>query len=75
MSSNQPPNPGPHILRAAHELRNVAAALGAKYLTAHLHAAEGEILALTVEDDVVVLTGGGFEIEVVGAPGKSSSAE
>lgn len=49
----QPPDPGAAILAAAYELRDVAAALGAPYLTAHLPAAEGETVALTVEEGTV----------------------
>ena len=64
----QPPDPGAAILAAAYELRDVAAALGAPYLTAHLPAAEGETVALTVEEGTVTLAARGFDVQLVGAP-------
>jgi hypothetical protein len=55
------PDPGEAILAMARELRDVAAALGSPYLTAHVPLAHGELAALTVEDGVVTLTARGHE--------------
>jgi len=49
----------------ARELRDVAAALGSPYLTAHVPLADGELAALTVEDGAVTLTARGAETPIV----------
>jgi sugar phosphate isomerase/epimerase len=62
---HQPTDPGKAILGMARELLEVAAALGAPYLTAHVPAVGGELVALTVEHGKVTLTGVGFEIQIL----------
>ena len=53
--------PGEAILAMARELREVADALGATYLTAHVPAADGETIVLTVVAGTVTMSGRGFE--------------
>ncbi len=59
--SDHPIDPGEAILAAARELREVADALGASDLTAHVPAAGGEIVVLTVQAGAVTMTACGFE--------------
>lgn len=49
------------ILAMARELLDVAEALGASYLTAHIPLANGETVAVTVQGGSVTITGRGFE--------------
>ena len=63
-----PVDPGKAILAMACELREVATALGASYLTAHLPAADGETVVLTVQGGAVTMTARGFEERLLEPP-------
>jgi hypothetical protein len=67
-----PPDPGEAILAMALELRDVAEALGATYLTAHVPAAGDETVVLTVQGGVVTMTAHGFEQRLLESRERSS---
>ena len=52
----------------ARELREVATALGAFYLTAHIAAADGETVVLTVQAGAVTMSARGFEERLLAPP-------
>jgi len=64
-------DPAEAILAMARELRDVAEALGASYLTAHIPAAGGETIVLTVQAGAVTMTARGFEERLLEPPDSS----